>query len=690
MSPKTYAALAVLACSALLLAEQPSTVFTVTSTLVQADAVVTDSKGRYVMDLKADDFEIYQDGKLQNITNFSYVTVTTPSASIKGSKPVPNPDAAPYSLSTVRQEDVRRTIVLMVDDLRLSFVDMAYVRYALQKFVERQMQPGDLVAVCRTGGGSNGMQQFTTDKRILLATIKGLRWNFNGVAGINYFQAYGQYGRAVPVVANARDTTSTFREDDSIEELRRSTFTVGTLGAINDVIGALHQMPGRKSVVLVSDGLSLAEHDPLVINAFRKLVDRANRAGTVIYSVHAAGIQYDGPDAQDNVQLDGSAEHIHDLIGSLTEVGGGITRATFNQGRDVENQIAQQGMADLAARTGGLSYENGNDINWGLGRILMDQSGYYLIGYKPDQSLFNEKYGQPGYHHITVKVKAHGLHVRSRTGFFGQTDQQSQPRYLGPIQRMQAAMLSPFQSSGIHLRLTALYAEVPRHGTVVRNLLHIDARDIAFQAEPDGSAKGSIQLLAVATGAGLIPLDVVAPTYQFKVTADQLKRVKADGIPYTLDVPVKKRGAYQIRVAVRDPGTGMIGSASQFIDIPDPKKLRVALTSIVLQDGEAPSVNSSATRQLRRGGELEYFCEIQKGAADGLASKIRILRDGVEVYSGLAKSMPLEGGKVALTGKLRLNGAMTPGDYYLELVASNPADPKHATATQWTDFEVTP
>jgi hypothetical protein len=255
---------------------------------------------------------------------------------------------------------------------------------------------------------------------------------------------------------------------------------------------------------------------------------------------------------------------------------------------------------------------------------------------------------------------------------------------------MQAAMLSPFQSSGIHLRLTALYAEVPRHGTVVRNLLHIDARDIAFQVEHDGSAKGSIQLLAVATGAGLIPLEAVAPTYQFKVTAEQLKRVKADGIPYTLDVPVKKRGAYQIRVAVRDPGTGLIGSASQFIEIPDPKKLRVALTSIVLQDGEAPSVNASATRQMKRGGELEYFCEIQKGAADNLASKVRILRDGVEVYSGPAKSMRLDGGKVALTGRLKLNGAMSPGDYYLELVASNPADPKRATATQWTDFEVTP
>ena len=145
MLRKTYAAVGVLACSVLLLAQQPSSapepqptaVFTVTSTLVQADAVVTDSKGRYVTDLKADDFEIYQDGKLQNVTHFSYVLVTSPNASVTGRKPVTNPNAAPYSVTAVKPEDVRRTIVLMVDDLRLSFVSMVYVRYALAKFVER-------------------------------------------------------------------------------------------------------------------------------------------------------------------------------------------------------------------------------------------------------------------------------------------------------------------------------------------------------------------------------------------------------------------------------------------------------------------------------------------------------------------------------------------------------------------------
>src|ERR1022692_3979169 len=71
----------------------------------------------------------------------------------------------------------RRTIALMVDDLGLSFESMAFVRWSLRKFVNHQMQPGDLVAVCRTGAGSGVLQHFSVDRRVLLSVIDGLRWN---------------------------------------------------------------------------------------------------------------------------------------------------------------------------------------------------------------------------------------------------------------------------------------------------------------------------------------------------------------------------------------------------------------------------------------------------------------------------------------------------------------------------------
>jgi VWFA-related protein len=129
-------------------------VFRVTSTLVQVDAVVTDSKGRQVTNLGIADFELTVDGKHQNLTHVSYVPVALDDPAVRGlgqaREKNPQPPGSPVPL---RPEDVRRTIVLMVDDLGLSFSSMAFVRQSLLKFVDQQMQPGDLVCGLQNGSG---------------------------------------------------------------------------------------------------------------------------------------------------------------------------------------------------------------------------------------------------------------------------------------------------------------------------------------------------------------------------------------------------------------------------------------------------------------------------------------------------------------------------------------------------------
>ncbi len=126
--------------------------------------MVTDSKGHHITDLKPEDFQAYEDGKLQKLTHFSYVQVTPESKAapaLKAGQLMPSRNAVsslpPAPLAQLRPEDVRRTIVLMVDDLGLSFESMAFVRKALRRFVNEQMQLGDLIAICRTGAGSGAL-----------------------------------------------------------------------------------------------------------------------------------------------------------------------------------------------------------------------------------------------------------------------------------------------------------------------------------------------------------------------------------------------------------------------------------------------------------------------------------------------------------------------------------------------------
>jgi VWFA-related protein len=149
---------------------------------------VTDKNGKIITDLKPEDFEIYENGERQTITNFSFVAgseiVQTPVA--PKTKEEKNSVPLPPSVS-LRPEQVRRTIALVVDDLGLSFESVYQVRRALRKFVDEQMQPNDLVAIIRTGGGMGALQQFTSNKQQLYAAIEAVKWNSLGRGGISAF-----------------------------------------------------------------------------------------------------------------------------------------------------------------------------------------------------------------------------------------------------------------------------------------------------------------------------------------------------------------------------------------------------------------------------------------------------------------------------------------------------------------------
>ena len=189
-------------------------------------------------------------------------------------------------------------------------------------------------------------------------------------------------------------------------------------------------------------------------------------------------------------------------------------------------------------------------------------------------------------------------------------------------------MFSPFNASDVRLRLTALYAEVPNQGAVVRNLLHIDARDLKFHDWVDVSHPEAIghlarvQIYAVATGANDQPVAAREAEYDLRATDQDLQQRLKEGVLYTLDISLKTRGAYQIHLAVRDAETGKLGSASQFLVIPDLKKEQVALTSVVLQQADRPAGTPAyagmtpITRQFHAGGQLEYFSMGEKGGTN--------------------------------------------------------------------------
>ncbi len=671
----------------------------ITTSLVQVDAVVVDKQGRQVTDLKPEDFRIREDDKEQKITNFSYVRLkssapeTAPVAKAEAPKKGTAPAIPPVPPAMIRPEQVRRTIALVADDLGLSFESTNYVRQALRKFVNEQMQPGDLVAILRSSAGSGALQQFTNDKQLLRAAIERIQWYPMGRSTIGSFAALG----ADP--------------DADFSDFRRDIFAAGTLGAVGYVIRGLRDLPGRKSVVLLSDGITLFNRvrrsqqtsfsgtdrrgrdtdASRVLEAIKRLTDQANRASVVIYTMDARGLLTLGLTAADNVSAYSAGQQVAQ---ALEQRLGDLREDYFR---------SQDGLNYLAVQTGGVFIHDNNDLAGGIKQIVDDQAGYYLIGYEPDETTFNAT-GRTKFHRIRVEVKRPGLRVRSRTGFYGISDTEVKATPRTREAQLMTALTSPFTASGIGLNLTSLFVNEAAAGSFMRSLIHINARDLTFKQQPNGDFTTVVDIAETTQDADGAIIDRAGRAYTLRVTADKYDAVQRDGITYLLDVPVKKPGAYQLRLAVRDDSSTHLGSATQFIEVPDLSKDRLTLSGITMSGAPArPGQQiglqaSAAVRQLKPGMVLEYGYVIYNAKADGtgkpqLTTQLKLFREGQEVFTG--KVNPFEPGaqpdrkRLLAGGSLDLGADLKPGGYALQIIVTDAlANENRRIATQWINFEL--
>ena len=695
----------------------------ITTSLIQVDATVLDKKGQPAKGLTANDFEIYENGKKQAITNFSFVELgsekekTTEQIAAKPPKGAVAPPPVPVNL---RPEQVHRTVALVVDDLGLSVMSVDVVKTALKKFVDEQMQPGDVVAIIRTGSGAGALQQFTTDKRILHAAIDRVRWNPHGRAGVNLFavadpsiegaarvgsQSYAVTGEAALPQETLEHQQNAYTDmlgsQRQADQYNQEIFSVGTLGAVNYVVRGMRDLPGRKAVVLFSDGFVLYDLDngkkkpnPRLVDSFQRLTELANRNSVIIYTMDARGVV--------NALMANAEDNFEDFVQSGRPI---VQEVAIS--RSVELYESQEGLRALAEQTGGFAVINNNNLAKGIQRIMNDQNSYYVLGYQPSSESFDAK--KLRFNKLEVKVLRPDLHVRYRSGFFSVRDEDRTPPAKTPRQQIYAALTSPFYSNDIDLRLTSLLADDTKTGVFMRSLLYVNGADLKFTEEAGGWRKASFEIVAMIFGDNGSIVDEVSRTETIKARAETLQEIIDKGFVSTITVPIKKPGAYQMRVVMRDSATGRIGSASQFVEVPNLKKDRLTLSGILLQrlqkaGSPAPrqfqpdEQRDFARRRFHLGDNIRFDLSIYnargvKTAQPNLTVQYRIFRHGKEIFTAPEKPLAVSAAAVDSidsTGVFKLGRNMAPGDYVLQVIVKDlQASGKRAVATQWADFEIT-
>lgn len=488
-----------------------------------------------------------------------------------------------------------------------------------------------------------------------------------------------------------------------------------TLRALKFIVGGMRDLPGRKSLVLFTDDMPIEKQEPgssgVIVGGggfyrndyggqLRKMAELAIRSSVVIYAVDTRGLAYTGIEAADNfgaVNTEKPRKFSGDLTDQMNQVVRTRSRAMI---------ALREGSQLIARETGGYLVHNSNDFK--LKEIAEDQQGYYLLGYRPSEGTFNKKF-----HQIKVAVKRKGLTVRTRTGFFGVDAARTENSELTPVNQMKKALMSPFGASAITLRLTTMFANFDS-GSLLRSFLYIKPQDLVFVNEPRGFHVAKFDLGIILFGDNGQVTDTQNRGVAITLRDDQYQSALQHGIAYSFDTAVKKAGAFQFRVAIRDQKSGHIGSAGQFIEIPNPGDGRLALSGLMItremhdksagaslstQDTQDAITSGPAVRQFRAGGKLVVAYSIYNARLDAatlrpqLTTQIRVFRDGKVVFTG--NPIPVETGSQAdpkripsLVG-LEVGTEFPPGEYIAQVIVTDKlADKKQPIASQWIDFEI--
>ena len=443
--------------------------------LVQIDVLVTDKDGKAVSGLKREDFELLDNNKPQPITHFSY-------EESKPDRVKDSPAGQPPIPKAILARELKRVVAFVVDTLHMQFENVQRTRKMLEDFVDNQMQPGDLVLILPTGGGSGLFQQFTSDRSLLHRAIDRFRPVGVETGTVAHRSVVGDTtatfvrGREQPVDSRSRgsgplsmpDTPGTNHLDPTEEADARAT-----LETLNNLIRSMRQLPGRKLGVFVSEGFRISH--TLATQDLKETAALAARSNVVFYSIDPKGL------AAPNNAVNPMA---------LTEDDGPIAQQIaqmFLRNR-LDAQDLREPLGLLASETGGTFFSNNNDINKGLANLLDDNSAYYLLGFQPEPARWDGKL-----HKIKVTVRDRpDLKVLSRKSYLARSDAPKPANADSKVEEAIDAISSPLARRDIDLRLTALYLDNAQREPIVTLLLHIDASKLHF-IESEGSYHSSLE-----------------------------------------------------------------------------------------------------------------------------------------------------------------------------------------------------
>ncbi len=525
-------------------ADEPKVEFRSESILVQVPVVVTDKSGNHLHGLKKDDFSLFESGKPVTPSVFEEMTASsTPIA------PVAAP-AGQFRNLTMEGTQPHNVVVVALDTVNTPFLDQAYGRRELVKFLANNVNPGEVLALMLiTSHGLKVVQGLTGDPARLAQALKKASGEVTRVETISTdAQADAATGdmptTAFSPYADPFDAIDSFVEyGDAVEaQFLQQNAIETTMNAFLGIAYSLSGVPGRKSLIWATGGFPFTMNSPDSVPGgylsllYERTMLALNEAEISVYPVDIRGL-------------------VNTSIFSEGNRSGSVSG--LNASRQLTNRMwLQQAkfdtLNDFADMTGGKAFYNTNDVAGSFKRASDDGSSYYMLGYYLDT-----KNNKPGWRKLQVKLNRKDVEVRSRTGFFV-TNATMNPMLSRNLD-ISNALHSPIEGTGVPM--TVEWVTLASAGDKKKAVFfaHMPAGSLSFDPAARDRLNFDFDALAYdkkGKEAGQATLNFTKP-----IPADQLASVRANGVGFKNALELSP-GEYTVRFVVRDNVTGKVGSVT--------------------------------------------------------------------------------------------------------------------------------
>jgi VWFA-related protein len=518
--------------------------FRTQSILVQVPVVVTDKNGNHIHGLSKSDLHVFENGKEQPISTFEEFTASTAKFPPAATQP------GEFRNLTISDDQPRNITVIALDTVNTPFLDQAYGRHELVKYLADNLNSGQVQALMViTSHGLKVIQGLTGDPDQLVKALKKVSGEIPAMQGISTdTQADVATGylpevpSSLPLGADPETAMEAFVEhgDAVYAQFAQQNAIETTLNGFMGIAWTLSGLPGRKSVIWATGGFPFIIDSPNTVPGgylsvlYERTMQALTQAQISVYPVDVRGLV--------NVSMISARRSRPPTTQQMTN-------------RVWLQQFTTETLDEFAEMTGGKAFYNTNDLATSFKRAADDGSSYYLVTYYLD--LHNNK---AGWRQLKVKVDKPDAEVRARKGFFvtNATIHMDVTRQAD----LTYALTSPIEGTGVPV--TIKWMGTTGDGAKKKAAFVVSLPAGGISQDPNGQNRINFDFAVAAFAVGSKDgkaVDTMGKTFATSVSNDQMAMIKTKGIGFNYDLDLAP-GQYAVRFVVRDNVTGKIGSVT--------------------------------------------------------------------------------------------------------------------------------